>query len=595
MMSRFNILFGAVLLAFTSVVVVVPSVSAQATDDFVITSYDVEMELGRDDEQRSTLKTTETITANFQPNKNRGIIREFVTEYDDHPTGFRLQSVTDEQGRKLPYNQENGQLRIGQSDVFVEGLKTYVITYTQRDVTRYYADVDKDELYWDVIGVDWRVPIERATVSLTIDESLVGAIQTDMQCYRGAAGESQACGAGSGATEATAGVYTVSADGLRPGEGVTVSLGFAKGTFAEYVAPWWWGFVVVWGIVQVGASIAGVVLAIAGGVVAHRLSTRRKELGTIVPEYLPPPTASLTASATLWQKAGSMLQGGSVMTAQLLDFAVRHYIKLYEVKQGSFFRTAEYEVEVMKDIASLRPEERELLEDMFGKTPVIGDRLNLKTLRNNTKFYKRTSDNDKKLDTLMSKDYGLYDKHSEPYKKRVHSWAKWLLIVGVILLSPIMLCAALFVFAMSYASVVTDKGLELKRYLLGLQMYIKVAEKERLAMLQSPEGAEKVREVTDEGAEMQRVKLYEKVLPYAVLFGQEKEWSKQLGEYYEQMGAQPDWYVGVSGFNAVAFATGMSGLSSATSTVSSSSSSSGGSSGGGSAGGGGGGGGGGGW
>ena len=89
------------------------------------------------------------------------------------------------------------------------------------------------------------------------------------------------------------------------------------------------------------------------------------------------------------------------------------------------------------------------------------------------------------------------------------------------------------------------------------------------------------------------VTLYERVLPYAVLFGQEKEWNKQLGAYYETAGNSPDWYIGQSAFNAAVFSSAMSSFSQAS--ASSYSSSGSGSSGGGFSGGGGGGGGGGGW
>lgn len=93
------------------------------------------------------------------------------------------------------------------------------------------------------------------------------------------------------------------------------------------------------------------------------------------------------------------------------------------------------------------------------------------------------------------------------------------------------------------------------------------------------------------------MKLYERVLPYAMLFGQEAEWNKQLGAYYEYINSQPDWYQGNStAFNAAIFVGAMSSFSTSTTTYTiSSSSSSSGSSGGGSSGGGGGGGGGGGW
>ena len=148
-------------------------------------------------------------------------------------------------------------------------------------------------------------------------------------------------------------------------------------------------------------------------------------------------------------------------------------------------------------------------------------------------------------------------------------------------------------FVLSFGWSLTDKGLVLRRYLAGLKMYIGVAEAERLQMLQSPEGAEKVQ--VNASNEKQLVKLYERVLPYAVLFGQEKKWSAQLGQYYEQVGEQPDWYSGQGAFNAAAFAAGMNSLSSVASSASDYSSTSGGSTGGGFAGGGGGGGGGGGW
>ena len=39
--------------------------TAQATNNFTISNYTVDMELGRDSEQRSTLRTKLTITADF--------------------------------------------------------------------------------------------------------------------------------------------------------------------------------------------------------------------------------------------------------------------------------------------------------------------------------------------------------------------------------------------------------------------------------------------------------------------------------------------------------------------------------------------------
>jgi uncharacterized membrane protein YgcG len=162
--------------------------------------------------------------------------------------------------------------------------------------------------------------------------------------------------------------------------------------------------------------------------------------------------------------------------------------------------------------------------------------------------------------------------------------------------SPLLFIAAI-VALVAGATIwpLTDKGLELRRHLLGLKTYIQVAEKDRIAMLQSPEGVEKIGATIDPENTKKMINLYEKVLPYAVLFGQEKQWNQQLGQYYESAGASPDWYSGNTAFNAAVFSSAMTSFNTATSYATATSSSSGGSSGGGSSGGGGGGGGGGGW
>ena len=88
-------------------------------------------------------------------------------------------------------------------------------------------------------------------------------------------------------------------------------------------------------------------------------------------------------------------------------------------------------------------------------------------------------------------------------------------------------------------------------------------------MLQSPAGALRSPYQPDNGGGVvtdrtQIVKLSERVLPLAVLFGQEKEWSGVLGRYYEQTATQPDWYVGTHVFSAAYFASALSTFSTST-------------------------------
>ena len=561
--------------------------AAQA-DNFTITKFDAEYSLGRDSENRSTLAATWRITAQFLPNQNRGIAPIFVKKYDNHPTNFSLQSVTDEQGKTLEYNWNGDELRIGKKDVYVQGEKTYVIKFTQRDVTRHYDNTGRDEFYWDVIGNEWRVPMENVRVSVKLDESLQAARAGEAFCYVGAHGSTKRCN-----ISGDKGEIVTNVSRLNRREGITMAVGFNSGTFTGYQETLGEKLIKIWATVQTIVSSLAVILMLLLVWRYRRLFGRYRELKPIPPEYLPPKQASVMTSAYILKNYEALAVKGSAKVAQLLDLAVRHYIKLYEVRKASFLRSAQYEIEIVKDLKELRPEESEVVRDMFGSSmPKPGQRLNLKKLQNNLSDASRTRDDDTNLKNLVRGKYGLCEQ--KPVNKQiVQKWALWVFVISVLLLSPMLLIVAGIVFALSFGWSLTDEGLALRRYLAGLKMYIGVAEAERLQMLQSPEGAEKVK--VDASDEKQLVKLYERVLPYAVLFGQEKEWSKQLGRYYEQVGEQPDWYSGQGAFNAAAFAAGMNSLSSVASSASDYSSTSGGSTGGGFAGGGGGGGGGGGW
>ena len=557
--------------------------TAQATNtnNFTISNYNVDMELGRDSEQRSTLRTKLIITADFPPRQNHGIAPVFVKQYDKHPTHFTLESVTDERGTPLEHKWHNDELRIGNKDTYVEGKKTYVITYTQRDVTKLYHDTGKQEFYWDAIGTNWQVPIQSASVTLKLSPELVAAKRTNLQCYQGRFGSNQRC-----EVREQGDTLTATARALPKRAGVTIAVGFAPGTFAAYQMPFMEQLIDWWAKLQL--VLLAVALILAGVIIVayYRSIGRRKELEPIPPEYLPPRGTSVTTSAKLVQPFHMVK--GSVMAAQMIDLAVRHYIQVIEVKPRTTWRTAEYEVKVIQAPGKLLAEEQEMLRNIFGSSPKVGKRLNLKTLCNNARYAARVRYSAKQMKGRLIDDYGLQAREPQ-HTRRFRRYAIIISIFAVLLLSPVLLVLAGMVFYLSFGKVLTDKGLALRRHLAGLKRYIGVAEVERLQMLQSPEGAEKVK--VDAADEKQLVKLYERVLPYAVLFGQEKEWSAQLGKYYEQVGEQPDWYAGQGVFNAAVFSAGMSSLSSTAVSVSST----GGSTGGGFAGGGGGGGGGGGW
>ncbi len=85
------------------------------------------------------------------------------------------------------------------------------------------------------------------------------------------------------------------------------------------------------------------------------------------------------------------------------------------------------------------------------------------------------------------------------------------------------------VFWRKQPTVPTDAAHPLIDHLWGVRDYIAWAEADRLAFHQSPEGAE-VRELDGVGL----LHLHERLLPYAVLFGLEKEWRRELDVRYEE-------------------------------------------------------------
>ncbi len=584
-MKRFAVWVGlgiAVALAATT------SVHA-SVNDFEFQSFEADYYLSADSVGRSTLKTVEKLTAEFPSfDQNHGIERVIPKNYDGHSTSLHIESVTDESGRKLNYttydSNSNEVLRIGDGDKYVRGTQTYVITYTQRDVTKYFADTKDDEFYWDTNGMQWLQPFGVVTARVHIADSLKPTFTKEIACYKGVEGSTKQC-----EITTDGSVVTAHASSLGAGENMTIAVGFTAGTFRGYEPSLWDRVVMIWWMTVFISSLIGIIAIIWLSIRYSKISKRTKELNPIAPEYIPPKNTSVLTASQIGDDTRA------VTTAQIIDFAVRHFITITQTKEKSLWKPAEYELEIVKPAEGLTLEEQDFIRGLFGVTEV-GAKLQTKSLKNNYVLSTKLQKNSKSLTERIKGNYDLRHK-DEAVSKSFKRQGLVILILSLITLSPILLIAAVVAYICGWTiRPLTDKGLALRRYLTGLKMYIEVAEKDRIKMLQSPEGAEKTGVKIKDSSDKKLVKLYERVLPYAVLFGQEKEWNKLLAIQYENSGSSPDWYVGHGAFNAVIFTSAMNDFSNSMNSYSAStSSSSGGSSGGGSSGGGGGGGGGGGW
>ena len=90
------------------------------------------------------------------------------------------------------------------------------------------------------------------------------------------------------------------------------------------------------------------------------------------------------------------------------------------------------------------------------------------------------------------------------------------------------------------------RGKEQNDYLLGMRDYMQLAEADRIRYLQSPEGAERVN--VDDRVAM--VKLYERLLPFAIIFGIEDKWAEELTVKAVAASVPVTWMSGSNEFSA---------------------------------------------
>lgn len=579
-------LLGIVALPF----LVSPIVHADV-NNFVITKFSSDQTLSRADAQGS-LHIVETIDVQFTDN-NHGIIRAIPDDYNGQPLHFHLNKVSSRTGAPTQVSQSfsnnNAVLKIGDPNRTVTGAQSYTIDYTVENVISFYSD--HDELYWDVNGDQWSQPTTEVDVHVHFPAG-ISLSANKAQCFSGPYGESQqTCNISTTPNELTS-----DAKNLPPAQTLTYVVGFNKGYFqpqttSEAVKD------------NLNPLLSLVVLPVAAAIGGFTWWWRKgrdaRGRGVIIPEYDPP-------KDMLPIEAGTLLDfktDNRDITATIIDLARKGYITIHETvqKRKLMKDKLSYELELIQtDINGLSSYERQLVDGLFGNR-TAGEKVELGKIKQS---FVTAVDAVRKDVTKDLKQKGYFVGSSNKY--------------GLYLLAGIALCISLLavVFAhrnpgdtaiiiigaiistgvvsifWAFMSARTIQGTTAKEHLLGLKMFMELTEKDRLEKLQSPNAP-----YAAKNNEPQRtVELFEKLLPFAIIMGAEKQWAQQFESIYL---TPPAWYNGnVSNFNSLYLASSLNssmGQAIATSFTPPSSSGSSGFGGGGFSGGGGGGGGGGGW
>ncbi|GIG40174.1 DUF2207 domain-containing protein [Cellulomonas phragmiteti] len=445
-------------------------------------------------------------------------------------------------------------LRIGDEDVDdVSGVQTYRVEMTVDGwINPANAQHSGDELYWNVIGAGWEIPLSDLSVTVTGPAAVQGAA-----CFVGPAGSTTPCTAAS--TDGRSATFTQ--DVVPVGDQLTTVTGWPGGTFPG-VQP----------ILQAkpdpllplrGASLGGAAAALVallgGGLAVARVRSTgrdraylgltpglrpadgmtpatgpRDRRAPVAVQFTPPDGARPGEIGTLVDEKADPVD----VTATIIDLAVRGWLRIEEVPRSNPRRKAKdwTLVRLRPGTEGLLPFEAWLLSDLFEK----GDTVRLSDVKQTF------------ASSLAKVQNMLYDHvtsvgwfRANPRSVR----SAWLFVGGLLLVLggigfiggmavqvvPGLALVGIACFAVGVLVLVlsgaaparTADGTAVLAQALGFRRYLATAEAHQIRF--------------EEGQDV-----FSRYLPYAIVFGLADRWSRVFAELAAQGGpvTTPTWYVG---------------------------------------------------
>lgn len=510
----------------------------------------------------------------------RGIYRDFPTKYKDRfgnnmKVDFALLEVLRD-GRPEPFrleNRSNGvRIYIGREDVYLDpGEYTYSLLYRTDRQLGFFKE--HDELYWNVTGNGWIFPIERTSAKVKLPDG-VPADAITAGAYTGPQGAKG--GDFTSVLDDSGRVIFTATRPFGPYEGLTVVVCWPKGHVAEPTASRRLGWFIRDNLGLL-ITFLGMLAVLVYYLHAWNKVGRDPAKGTIIPRFEPPKGHS-PASVRYVLRMG---YDQKCFAAAAIDMAVRGYLTIDKTgRQYMLKKTG-------ADESALSPSELVLAGRLFSRGDTIeldqdnyeviggASRALLEYLRK--KFLKvlfHTNSGYVAGGFALSFLVGFLGSTATPSPAAI--------ILATVLGLPLNL------IFLRLLKAPTVSGRRIMDEIEGFRMYLSVAEKDRLNLLNPPE---------------ETPELFEKFLPYALALDVEQQWGERFAVVLaraavDSRGYHPIWYAGDAWdlHRPGRFASSLGGsFASAISSSSSPPGSSSGGGGGGCSGGGGGGGGGGGW
>ncbi|MCD6495231.1 DUF2207 domain-containing protein, partial [Candidatus Bipolaricaulota bacterium] len=449
------------------------SVAASAT--LRITAFDAQIAL----DGKGTLHIEEKLDVNFY-SPHHGIERFIPVSYkrstgENITVSLHVTSVTQDGGNVQYTTRRRGRnlyVRIGDSDRTIIGTHTYTITYTVARAILFHDDYI--QLYWNVTGNDWAIPIDNASATVILPSS-VNTSDVATTSYIGYYGNNTR------RREATIddqGRFVFNSGLLLPGEGLTIDMSIPRDQIA-IAAPTTWQRIMWFLNANKYAALPILTLIVMFFVWLKVGKDPRK--ATIAPRFEPPKGMHPGEAGVLIDDRADLRD----ISAMVIGLAVKGYLTIKEVgaeesgiadKIKGFFGHSgplDYEFVREKDAdADLSGAETILLNAMFDSSHA--DKRLLSSMEN--EFYKTLPKLKSALYSGLIKK-GYYPNNPERTRKSYAGVGMFGVVLGIVIgfysgslyLGLAIILSALIVLAFSpIMPRKTKKGVLVLQDLLGL-------------------------------------------------------------------------------------------------------------------------------
>ncbi len=503
----------------------------------------------------AALDVTETIDVNFIGAWN-GLYRTIPVEYVT-PQGFnytlfvKLDSATDSSGQplKVESTRDGHYLKW---KIYVDGannvLRTIVLHYRVTNGLKFFED--HDELYWNVTGDEWDVPIENASAEILLPTGATGIRALEFTGAYGATGHD------ADVVTADNRVTIAMRRPLAFHEGLTAVIGWDKGFVTEPGNG-----ELIQQFLQSNWPLFFPVLVFVFMFWLWYTRGRDPRMVPIAVQYEPPDGLSPAEAGALVDDEAAMRD----ITATIVDLAVRGYLTIEEKEKTQMlglFGNKEFVFHLKKKPAEwtgLKAHELLLLSGIFSSGLI--EQVELSELQNH--FYTNLPPiKDGIFEQLMARGYFQHrpDVVRSSFVGGAFITGFMLFLIGNRLAQNMGMSPAPFVIAALfsggniagfgwYMPARTVMGVKALAGVLGFENFLTHVEADRMDRIsQTPE-------------------TFEKFLPYAMALGVEKKWVGAFKNIYTQ---PPSWYQGGyygGGFQTLLFVNSLEMMTTRASTV----------------------------